>query len=227
MYKSMVLNEPHASVEGLFDADKSFWSIDADFLNNVVYKWTDWHTDYLFHGLLDERIQTVRFPYSRFVVDAERLWDDPLEQCGQGIVYKSFGCYRREIPVQAEQMLIGLWLWHQQRLKRALREDSLLLDCHSFPEEQSDVDICIGFNEDWSKPSRQLIEFAVNYFMDKGYLVGINAPYSNSMAPDCGFVFHSIMLEVNKKTYLQSNSTLLRDNGLRDDIREFMTCLLD
>ena len=63
--------------------------------------------------------------------------------------------------------------------------------------------------------------------MDKGYQVGINAPYSNSMAPNCGFVYHSIMLEVNKKTYLQSNSTLLRDNGLRDDIREFMTCLLD
>lgn len=87
MYNRLVLNEPHASLEGLYDADKSYWDVDADFLNDVVIKWTDWHTDYLFHGLWDDRIKTVRFPYSRFVVDAERLWNDPLESVGQGIVY--------------------------------------------------------------------------------------------------------------------------------------------
>lgn len=72
MYDCLVLNEPHASVEGLYDAGKSFWNVDANFLNDVVIKWTDWHTDFLFNGLQDERIRTVRFPYSRFVVDAER-----------------------------------------------------------------------------------------------------------------------------------------------------------
>ena len=35
MYEHIVLNEPHASMEGLYDAEKSFWNIDADFLNNV------------------------------------------------------------------------------------------------------------------------------------------------------------------------------------------------
>ena len=51
MYKQIVLNEPHASIDGLYDAVKSYWQVDADFLNNVVIKWTDWHTDYLFHGV--------------------------------------------------------------------------------------------------------------------------------------------------------------------------------
>jgi putative restriction endonuclease len=37
-------------------------------------------------------------------------------------------------------------------LRYNLCPDALLLDCHSFPSELSDVDICIGFNEDWSKP---------------------------------------------------------------------------
>ena len=62
-------------MEGLYDADKSFWSVNAAFLNEVI-KWTDWHTDFLFHGLQDERVRMVRFPFSRFIVDAERLRDD-------------------------------------------------------------------------------------------------------------------------------------------------------
>ena len=229
MYERIVLNEPHASVEGLYDADKSFWKIDSDFLNNVVVKWTDWHTDYLFHGLDDGRITTIRFPYSHFIVDAERLWDDPMESIGQGIVYKGFDSYHRDVPHSSEQKLLKLWHWHQDRLRGALGEGALLLDCHSFPEYLSDVDICIGYNEDWSKPPRKIIEMAVNHFMEHGYKVGINHPYSNSETPKCNFYYHSLMLEVNKKAYLKSGTILLQDDGLRDVIADFqkqliMTC---
>ena len=226
MYKQIVLNEPHASMEGLYDADKSYWQIDANFLNNVVIKWTDWHTDYLFHGINDRRITTVRFPYSRFIVDAERLWNDPMESIGQGIIYKEFEAYRRTVPAESEQILLQLWQWHQQRLSDALQEDALLLDCHSFPEDLSDVDICIGYNEDWSKPSKETIEMAVNHFMDKGYKVGVNYPYSNSETPDCNFCYHSLMLEVNKKAYLKYGTIHLQDDGLRDVIAEFQQRLL-
>jgi len=227
MYNRLVLNEPHASLEGLYDADKSYWNVDADFLNNVVIKWTDWHTDYLFHGLRDDRIKTVRFPYSRFIVDAERLWKDPLESVGQGIVYKNFDGHQRNVPLHSEQDLLCLWKWHQQRLSSCLTEDALLLDCHSFPEELSDVDICIGFNDDWSKPSKDTIEMAVNHFMDCGYKVGVNTPYSNSETPDCPFHYHSMMLEINKRTYLQPGSIQLRSNNLRDDISRMMDRLMN
>ena len=226
MYKRLVLNEPHASLEGLFDADKSYWQIDANFMNSVVVKWTDWHTDYLFHGVNDRRIKTVRFPYSRFIVDAERLWNDPMESIGQGIVYKEFDAYRRDIPVESETNLLQLWQWHQQRLSHALQQDALLLDCHSFPEELSSVDICIGFNEDWSKPSKETIELAVNHFMDAGYEVGVNYPYSNSETPKCNFRYHSLMLEINKKAYLKPDTIHLQDDGLRDVIAEFQQRLL-
>ena len=97
-YPIIVLNEPHASIEGLYDRQLSFWDIDARFINEVVFRLTDWHTDFLFHGFRDERIHPVRFPYSRFVVDAERLWNDPLEKVGQGILYRRFGDYHRHIP---------------------------------------------------------------------------------------------------------------------------------
>ncbi len=226
-YKRIVLNEPHASVEGLYDNQLSFWDIDEHFINDIVLKWTDWHTDYLFHGYGGDNIRTVRFPYSRFIVDAERLWDDPLEQQGQGIVYKQFGDYLRMVPKENEKRLLGLWRWHQRRLRDSLCEDALLLDCHSFPSEMGDIDICIGFNEDWSKPDKRTIEMAVNLFAENGYKVGINEPYSNSETPDCSFQYQSMMLEVNKRTYMEEDTLHLKNNtSFRRGIHELMITLL-
>ena len=226
-YKRIVLNEPHASIEGLYDNQLSFWNIDERFINDIVLKWTDWHTDFLFHGYRSEKVRTVRFPYSRFIVDAERLWDDPLEQHGQGIVYKQFDCYTRTVPEKNEVQLLGLWHWHQQRLRDNLCEGALLLDCHSFPSEMSDVDICIGYNEDWSKPNKGTIELAVSLFEDSGYKVGINEPYSNSETPDCPFAYQSMMLEVNKRAYMEDGTLCLKRNSVyRKTIRDLMTNLL-
>lgn len=226
-YKRIVLNEPHASVEGLYDNQLSFWNIDEHFINDIVLKWTDWHTDYLFHGHRSENIRTVRFPYSRFIVDAERLWNDPLEQHGQGIVYKQFEGYSRIVPKENEKQLLGLWHWHQRRLSESLCEDALLLDCHSFPSGISDVDICIGFNEDWSKPDKDIIDMAVNLFEENGYKVGINEPYSNSETPACPFLYESMMLEVNKKAYMEDGSLHLKTNrAYKRSVHELMIFLL-
>ena len=209
-YRRIVLNEPHASVEGLYDDRLSGWDIDNRFINDVVNHLTDWHTDYLFHGFRHEDIKAVRFPYSRFIVDAERLWDDPLEAEGQGIIYRHFNGYKRDLPKQHEVRLLRLWKGHQQKLRNNLCQDALLIDCHSFPEDKGDVDICIGYNEDWSKPSRELLDFTVNLFDIHGYSVGINNPYSNSEAPECPFGYQSMMLEVNKRVYLEKRSLYLK-----------------
>ena len=226
-YKRIVLNEPHASIEGLYDNQLSFWNIDERFINDIVLKWTDWHTDFLFHGYKSESVKTVRFPYSRFIVDAERLWDDPLEKHGQGILYKQFDGYTRTVPKENKKQLLGLWHWHQQRLRDNLCEGALLLDCHSFPSEMSDVDICIGYNEDWSKPNKETIELAVSLFEDSGYKVGINEPYSNSETPDCPFTYQSMMLEINKKAYMEDGTLLLKKNlPYQKNIRDLMTTLL-
>ena len=116
------------------------------------------------------------------------------------------------MPEENEAQLLGLWHWHQQRLRDNLCEGALLLDCHSFPSEMSDVDICIGFNEDWSKPHKETLELAVNIFEDNGYKVGINEPYSNSETPDSSFPYQSMMLEVNKRAYMEDSSLHLRQN---------------
>lgn len=218
-YHRIVLNEPHASIEGLYDDELSFWKIDERFINDIVMKWTDWHTDFLFHGYQDEKIKTIRFPFSRFIVDAERLWDDPLEEKGQGIIYKQMEGYTRCVPLKSELHLLKLWQWHQNRLKNSLCEGALLLDCHSFPSEMGDVDICIGYNEDWSKPHKDTIELAVNLFEENGYKVGINYPYSNSETPSCPFLYQSMMLEINKKVYMEESTLRLKTK------RDYRTCI--
>ena len=91
----------------------------------------------------------------------------------------------------------------------------------------SDVDICIGFNEDWSKPHKETLELAVNLFEDNGYKVGINEPYSNSETPDCPFSYQSMMLEVNKRAYMEDGSLhLLRKTKYKCNVRTVFQTLL-
>lgn len=226
-YNRIVLNEPHASMEGLYDDELSFWQIDASFINDVVLRMTDWHTDYLFHHYRHENIKTVRFPYSRFIVDAERLWNDPLETVGQGIVYRYYDGHVRMVPKNAEERLLNLWHWHQQRLRDALCEDALLLDCHSFPSDMGDVDICIGYNEDWSKPAKSTLEMAVSLFEDSGYTVGFNKPFSNSETPDCPFRYQSMMLEINKRVYMEEDSLRLKcPSHFKQDVSSIISNLM-
>ena len=71
------------------------------------------------------------------------------------------------------------------------------------------------------------IELAVNLFEDYGYKVGINQPYSNSETPDCPFLYHSMMLEVNKKTYMEDGTLRLKyQSHFRKSVRELITQLM-
>ena len=227
-YNRIVLNEPHASIEGLFDKKLSGWSIDDRFLNEIVFPLTDWYTDYLFHGFSHPNIKTVRFPFSRFIVDAERLWNDPMERIGQGVIYRYFGDYQRILTKRQEWSLGSLWTKHQNNLKKNLCENALLLDCHSFPEDMGDVDICIGFNDDWSRPNMKLLSYTFNLFKDNGYTIGINYPYSNSEAPECPFKYQSMMIEINKRVYLERRSIYLKTHHeQKKSIREVIGQLIE
>jgi hypothetical protein len=54
------------------------------------------------------------------------------------------------------------------------------------------------------------LKLAVNLFEENGYKVDINEPYSNSETPDCPFRYQSMMLEVNKRTYMDQNNLHLK-----------------
>ncbi len=190
---NIVLNIPHSRAAGLKESGC------RDDVLPYVMEWTDWQTDSLFVSL-DERIKPIIFGLSRFVVDVERLVDDPMEELGQGIIYRRFGDAVRG-DVDAET-LMAMYYKHHNALKSELTETSLLIDCHSYPTKVcKDIDVCIGYNEDGSKPSEELIELISNHFKGYGYRIGINKPYSNSISPEMSFTYPSVMIELNKAIY--------------------------
>ena len=153
--------------------------------------------------LSEEEVVPVIFPYSRFYVDVERLVDDPLEKEGQGIIYTRFNNNVRTVDEREREHLMTLYHNHIDRLRSALTPASILVDCHSFPSHLSDVSVCIGFNDDWSRPDDEVIAGIRHRFEQLGLRVGINTPpYSNSVSPRCAFDYKSVMIEVNKRCYM-------------------------
>ncbi|MCK7485168.1 MAG: N-formylglutamate amidohydrolase [Bacillus subtilis] len=96
----------------------------------------------------------------------------------------------------------------------------ILTDCHSFHVAMESIhqdasgnefpDIsAFGFNPSSSVLQATVLALAKQIFMDAGYRVSLNQPYSGSMIPN-GLIadedkFASIMIEVNKKIYLTHN----------------------
>jgi len=223
-YENIVLNIPHAGVRGL-------GSIKCDNKVNLlaeVRKWTDWYTDLIFIPEKNDRIKHIIADYSRFAVDVERLLDDPLEKKGQGIIYTKYNGQERYVGEKERIRLMAYYYDYIDRLKSMLSEHSLLIDCHSFPSDMSDVDICIGYNEDWSKPTNFVIDLVVESFKQHGYKVGINAPFSNAIAPETGYTYNSIMIELNKRVYLNEQTLDFNDNApkLREQLASLYSLLL-
>lgn len=204
MIDNIILNIPHSSRFGL----PGGW---PDEIYRHVYRWTDTDTDIIFTSD-DDRIHPVIFKYSRFVCDAERLENDPMEGIGQGIVYTEFEGVKRTIDTDTHERMMSLWRQHQNELISQINERSLLIDCHSFPSDMDEsIDVCIGYNEDWSKPCEKLIRLFVSHFESHGYSVGVNTPYSNSISPLCSFEYPSIMIELNKKIYNSGNKQVVHN----------------
>lgn len=206
LQKRIVLHIPHASP--VFPFGLSSWD---EGINFEVTRWTDWYTDWLFasSGRLDSRIIPVAYPFSRFFCDVERLENDPLEKIGQGIVYTRFESLKRTVSDGEKQFALNSFHEHRQRLVQALSPGTLLVDCHSFPADLSETRI-------------------ISHFRSKGYSVGVNEPYSNSISPEAVFQYSSLMIEINKQAYLIGDQELYITKAcyLRQCIEECFTELL-
>lgn len=208
--ENIVLNIPHSSINGIFNPEYGKWQHNQYFVNDCVGRWTDWYTDFLFSPLLSfPDVYAVVFPYSRFVCDVERLEDDALNEKGQGIIYTHFGGHKRgDLDERAISFLKGLWQEHQAKLAERLTDDSVLIDCHSFPGDLHEADICIGHNNDWSYDGK-MVDGIASIFQKGGFTVSINKPYSNSLTPKCDAKYKSVMIEVNKKVYMIEGTRML------------------
>ena len=233
-YSSLVIHTPHAGTM------RPIWYASRPeshyFLN--LYAWplfrvlTDFATDRLFAADMslaagtrdgqtycyEHYITHVSFPISRLFCDVERLKDDPLNKKGLGIRYDLFNLSgRHNIPsCFTNEQIMSLYNMHHLILTQAITSGSLLLDCHSFSEqdnvlcpnahEYKDVDICLGFNEDSTKPSQETIDKVTDFFRQRSYRVAFNSPFSNSMTVHTNKSYHSLMIEVNKHCYMNEDT---------------------
>ena len=117
----------------------------------------------------------------------------------------------------------------------SMGDGTLLIDCHSFScvpnllnSNPPDIDICIGYNDDETRPDKVVIGNIVQYFKSLGYKVGVNTPFSNSKTFNVPVKYHSIMIEVNKSLYMGEYS-LMKDGGfdrLKREINSLYKLLL-
>lgn len=112
----------------------------------------------------------------------------------------------------------------------------LLIDCHSFSNlpnllnnnSPSDIDICIGYNEDSTCPRKVTIGNIVQYFRSRGYKVGINKPFSNSKTFSIPTEYNSVMIEVNKRLYMDEHTLEKKEEfiKLKGDIQSLYKILI-
>lgn len=234
--ENIILHIPHSTP----CTDFSRWDqSDIEKVRREHDKWTDWHTDAIFGDLSDSNkghVKKVVFNRSRYEVDTERLIGDPMEDIGQGAIYRSLKedrSVRRHISVPDSLEYTRAYVSHWSRVVSLCKGDGLLIDCHSFPCDYSEsgnthgdpvddaVDVCIGFNDDDTYPGDRVISIIRDSFEAAHYKVGINLPFSNSFAPVPGFP--SVMIELCKTLYMDEDTLKLlsgayKVNQLLNDI---------
>lgn len=221
-YQGILLHIPHSSIS--FPKGSRYSFLDLDGEEKLLI---DYYTDELFVPYEQKwNIGSVVFPYCRLYCDVERLVRDPLEYSGLGISYhrlvdsyylpfdeRSFGTLRGVFHYYAD--------FHAEVSKKivdmTIMNRILLIDCHSFSALPNllnptppDIDICIGFNDDETRPEEKVIENIVRFFESFGYKVGINEPFSNSKTFPVPILYHSVMIEINKRLYM--NEETLKKN---------------
>jgi N-formylglutamate amidohydrolase len=212
MYQNIVLHIPHGS-EYIPEQVGNHQSPALCLLRTNSFHLIDYYTQPLFAPSVPKQaIKTLCAHNHRMLVDMERLPNDPLEPNGFGIVSQWainwLGEDYRQVALEQYRA------YHEEATKCLnMLKNPLLIDCHSFSSKPTplcpiphDVDICIGWNEDETCPDRMLLKLVAAYFKDCGYAIGINKPFSNSKTFPGTFGYHSMMIEINKRCYMNEET---------------------
>ena len=227
--KKLILHIPHSSDNIPF---KDGYVVDETILNNEILKLTDWYTDDLFHSDTDEMIIAN---FSRIFCDPERFSEDEHEEMakvGMGVLYEKTddNLLMRKITHELRTKILDEYYWvHHQKLNNAVNQQlekygkAIIIDCHSMSDipfirdkdqNTKRTDYSIGI--DSIHTSNELLQTTLNFFSDHGIEVAINSPYSGTLVPMEHYQknknVQSIMIEVNRKLYLDDNSNVKSEN---------------
>jgi len=221
--KKLILHIPHSStnipsLEG--------YVADANKIQNEIVKLTDWYTDELFFSETDIRIVA---PFSRIFCDVERFENDEEEvmsNVGMGAVYERFdnGDLLRKVTSDLRAKIIKDYYWKHHnafldKVKEELNQSNscLIIDCHSYPSipiirdlDQTAIRPDFNIGIDSYHTPKNLITACIAFFEEKGYSLGVDWPYKGTIVPieyyQKNKAVYSIMLEVNRKLYLNEPS---------------------
>lgn len=226
-YEGILLHIPHSSTSFPDGLHYSFQDLDGE--EKLLI---DYYTDELFVPCEKKwNISSVVFPYCRLYCGVERLVNDPLEYKGLGISYhRLVDSY--DLPFEERSFSTLSEAFHyyadfhanvsKKIVDMTIRNRILLIDCHSFSAHPNllnptppDIDICLGYNDDETRPSKKVIENIVRFFESFGYKVGINKPFSNSKTFPVPVVYHSVMIEINKRLYMNEETLEKNENFVR------------
>ena len=227
--KKLILHIPHSSDNIPF---KDGYVVDETIFNNEILKLTDWYTDDLFHSDTDEMIIAN---FSRIFCDPERFSEDKHEEMasvGMGVLYEKTddNLLMRKITHELRTKILDEYYWvHHQKLNNAVNQQlekygkAIIIDCHSMSDipfirdknqNTKRTDYSIGI--DSIHTSNELLQTTLNFFSDHGIEVAINSPYSGTLVPMEHYRknknVQSIMIEVNRKLYLDDNSNVKSEN---------------
>lgn len=227
-FNKILLHIPHCS-----NCNSTLlWENPLQFNHKCVRKHTDWYTDIIF-GSSRPEMESIVFPYSRFYVDAERQTVDPLQGINQAAIYTRYEVdgetFTRIVPQDFRTQMLEHYLAHHKRMSEAVVENTLVIDCHSFPQELSDVDVCIGLNDDDTRPNDLFVEAVRCIFTNWGYKVAINTLDSNSIFVDTDKSYKSMKIELNKSVYLDEHLQSIKDhqvNSIMTAIQEMYSLAL-
>ena len=222
--KPYLIHLPHCGTTIPYEYRDDYF-LDDDELENNVTQYADLYTDKLYEPLFD-RFGGVKNDYSRLFFDPERFFDDEQESMsrnGLGWFYER--AILNDVPLRhtdSKESVSHYYHRHHDELNRLTREKvdqyghCTIIDCHSFSNERywfhdKDLplpDICIGYDEEYV--DIELVEILKEAF--SYYDVAINSPYSGSMMPSDFYHQNSnvksVMIEINKRLYLDSNNQL-------------------
>jgi len=228
MNHKYLIHLPHSGIE-IPKEYRSDYYISQQELKENIFEYADLYTDELFSSLFDT-FDGVKNRYSRLLFDPERFGDDNQEEMHLkfklGWFYENAILEKKPLRTTVNKEKIRKYFDEHHRLlnektkqKLELFDECTIIDCHSFSnrgywfyEDIELPDICIGFEK--NHVDEELVEIIKNEF--KEYNVSVNKPYAGSLVPTNywgkDFRVKSVMIEINKKLYLESDNITKNHN---------------
>ena len=234
---SILFHIPHSALK----IPKQYWNIcikDKQYIKvaNIFL------SDYLADKLIPNKCHKLIFKYSRLFCDIERFKDDSKEimsKKGMGVIYTR-DCDNTIAIINEKykrKILKSYYNKHHNKLDKIVTNllkkynKCIIVDLHSFSDEMvkklfnitNNPDICIGIDSTYT--NEELINLTIHHFKEYGYKVEINYPYKGTIIPNKYFnkkenKLSSIMLEINKRIYLNNKNDFYKLRQCIDDYYE-------